>query len=58
MLQRRDLLLIAELCLADAGLGASYLPEPFLQLPYPGRWTLNLSLHGAVASILDPANES
>lgn len=57
MLQRRDLLLIAELGSADAGLGTSNLPEPFLQLPYPGSWTLDLSLDGAVASILDPTNE-
>lgn len=57
VLQRLDLLLIAEFCSADTGLGTSYLPEPFLQLLHPGSWTLDLPLHSAMAGILDPANK-
>lgn len=57
VLQRLDLLLIAELCSADTGLGTSYLLEPFLQLPHPGNRTLDLPLNSAVAGILDPANK-
>lgn len=57
VLQRLDLLLIAELCSADTGLGTSYLLEPFLQLPHPGSWALDLPLNSAVAGVLDPANK-
>lgn len=57
MFQRLDLLLIAELCSADPGLGTPYLPEPFLQLPHPGSRALDLPLDSAVAGILDPANK-
>lgn len=57
VLQCLDLLLIAELCSADTGLGTSYLSEPFLQLPHPGSWTLDLPLDSAMAGILDPANK-
>lgn len=57
VLQCLDLLLIAELRSADTGLGTSYLLEPFLQLPHPGSWTLDLPLDSAVAGVLDPANK-
>lgn len=55
--QRRNLLLVGELGPADAGLGAPDLPQPLLQLPHPGGRTLGLSLHGAMARVLHPANQ-
>lgn len=57
VLQGGDRLLVAELGVADAGLGAPRLPQPLLQLPHALGRALHLPLHGAMAGVLHPAHQ-